>query len=44
ELRVPAAALYTQGGSRVRVIAGVAAQPCVALFEEWRARGLGRPY
>lgn len=44
ELRVSATELYARGGSGVRVIAGVGARPCAALFEEWRARGLGRPY
>jgi len=43
ELRVPISGLYAEGGSRVRLVGGVLAPECAALFAEWKARS-GRAY
>lgn len=43
ELHLGAGDLYAQGGSPVRLITGVLAAECAALFEAWR-RGGGRAY
>ncbi len=43
ELTVPIETLYAEGGSRVRVHAGVMREECVLLFEEWK-RARGRAY
>lgn len=43
ELHLAAGDLYAQGRSRVRLITGVLAAECAALFEEWRRAG-GRAY
>ncbi len=43
ELSLPAAELYSRGGSSVRLTAGVLAAECAALFDEWRRAG-GRAY
>jgi len=37
ELRIPAAELVCIGGSEVRLVPGVLAEECRALFREWRA-------
>ena len=44
ELTHPAAALYTAGGSPVRLIRGVLQEECAALFDEWLAREDHRVY
>ena len=44
ELTHPAAALYTAGGSPVRLIRGVLQEECAALFDEWLAREDRRVY
>ena len=44
ELRVSAAELARLGGSRLRVEAGPCREECCGLFEEWKQRGLCKPY
>lgn len=44
ELTHPAAALYTAGGSPVRLIAGVLEEECAALFDAWLSREDRRTY
>lgn len=44
ELQVAAAALVRMGGSPVALEAGVLAEECRALFEDWLASGRGRVY
>lgn len=44
ELCVAAAELARFGGSRLRVEAGPCRDECRALFDEWNARGLCKPY
>ena len=44
ELALPVAALYPQGGSPVRVHAGILREECVALFEIWKRGPHPAPY
>lgn len=44
ELEVAAVHLAEMGGSPLRVEPGPLRAGCAALFEEWRAAGLSRPY
>jgi tRNA(Arg) A34 adenosine deaminase TadA len=44
ELCVDAKRLAELGGSRLRVEAGPLRQECAALFAEWKAAGMARPY
>ena len=44
ELTLPAAELYRQGGSGVRIISGVLQAECAALFDAWLQAGKSETY
>lgn len=44
ELRVPAAQLLALGGSTVKLVPGILAAECRALFAEWKRRAGSRAY
>jgi guanine deaminase len=44
ELHISAADVVRQGGSPIKLVSGVLAEECVALFDEWRATQRAKVY